>query len=333
MEALILAGGQGTRLRPLTHLTPKPLVPFMGEPFAHGLLRRLVEVGVTRATFLVGQTAEPFGPLLAAAPRLGLEIAVAPEETPLDTAGAVRRHAAALPQGEPLLVCNGDVLSDVDLAALLQAHKDAEATATLHLVRVEDTAPYGVVACDTGGRVLRFVEKPPPGTETADTISAGTYVLQPEAFLHFPGDGPLSFERSVFPGLLERAEVLHGVATDHYWQDLGTPGRYLDGHRAVLDGRCRWPLGEGMELREGPSAVHASAQAGESGKVGAYSVIGEGCRIAAGAEVTGSVLHERVVIGAGSTVTDTLIGFEAFVGEGVTVPPGSVLGPRCRLGA
>ena len=115
MEALILAGGQGTRLRPLTHLTPKPLVPFMGEPYAHGLLRRLVEVGVTRATFLVGQSAEPFAPLVAAGPRLGLDVLVTAEEVPLDTAGAARRQAALLPPGDPVLVCNGDVLSDVDL--------------------------------------------------------------------------------------------------------------------------------------------------------------------------------------------------------------------------
>ncbi len=259
MDALILAGGQGTRLRPLTHLTPKPLVPFMGEPYAHGLLRRLVEVGVTRATFLVGQSAEPFVPLAAAGPRLGLDVIVVAEEGPLGTAGAARRQAALLPPGEPVLVCNGDVLSDVDLAQLLQAHKAAQATATLHLVPVEDTTAYGVVVCDPDGRVLRFVEKPPAGAETANTINAGTYVLQPEAFAAFPGDGPLSFERAVFPGLLAAGDALHGVATTHYWQDLGTPQRYLDGHRAVLDGRCRWPLPDGMQLRPGPSAVHTTA--------------------------------------------------------------------------
>ena len=228
-----------------------------------------------------------------------------------------------------MLVCNGDVLSDVDLAQLLQAHKAAQATATLHLVPVEDTTAYGVVVCDPDGRVLRFVEKPPAGTETANTINAGTYVVQPEAFAAFPGDGPLSFERAVFPGLLAAGDALHGVATTHYWQDLGTPQRYLDGHRAVLDGRCRWPLPDGMQLRPGPSAVHTTAT---TPPPGSYTVIGEGCRIAADARVQGSILHERVTVGPGATITDALIGFEAVIGAGVTVPPGSVLGPRCRLG-
>jgi NDP-sugar pyrophosphorylase family protein len=324
MHAIILAGGQGTRLRPLTNTRPKPLLPFMGEPFAVGLLRRLVAVGATQATFLVAVDPAPFEALTAVGPELGLRIDVAPEETPLDTAGAARRLFAAGLDG-PALVCNGDILTDLDYGLLMHAHVRAGATATLALTRVEDTSTFGVVVCDEDGRVRSFVEKPPPGTLDADTVNAGTYVLSPDAFARFPGDGPLSFERVVFPGLVEAGEVVLGVVEEAYWQDLGTPQRYLAGHRDVLEGRCHWPIAPSLRHVGEAAMVDHSAAIDPSARLGWGVVIGARCEVAAGAELADAVLHDHVRVGEGAAVHRSVLGPRVRVGAHAVVGPGAVL--------
>jgi mannose-1-phosphate guanylyltransferase len=317
MRAIVLAGGKGTRLRPLTDATPKPLLPFMGEAFAVGVARRLEAAGFDEVTFLVG--ADP-GPWEA----VGLQAVT--EEEPLDTAGAARRLLAG--QGRrPVIVCNGDVLTDIDYAALREAHEEAGAVATIALTRVEDTSTFGVVVCGEDGRVERFVEKPAPGTIATDTVNAGTYVLSPAAFNRFPGDGSLSFERDVFPGLLDADAVVLGVASDAFWADLGTPERYLAGHRAVLDGRCEWPLADGMELGDGAVAVHASAEVHEAADLGAGVVVGAGCVIGAGARLADTVLHDGVRIGPEAQVRKAILGAGVQVGEAAVVGPDTVLAP------
>ncbi|HWB71151.1 MAG TPA: NDP-sugar synthase [Egibacteraceae bacterium] len=324
MHAVVLAGGQGTRLRPLTDTRPKPLLAFMGEPFAVGLLRRLGAAGCTRATFLVGPDAAPFAALTPAGRRAGVDVAVRTEDRPLDTAGAARRLSRAGGDG-PMLVCNGDILTDLDYAALVRRHGAAGGVATLALVRVTDTSSFGVVVCGTGGRVARFVEKPPPGTVDADTVNAGTYVLEPDVFAAFPGDGPLSFERTVFPGLVAAGRRVLGVVSDAYWQDLGTPRRYLDGHRAVLEGRCAWP--GSPSLRRGDLvAVDADAVVDPTARLGPLAVVGAGCRIEAGATVTDAVLHDGVRVGPAARVRRAILGPGVRVGASATVGPDAVLG-------
>jgi len=306
MRAVILAGGQGTRLRPLTDTRPKPLVPFMGEPFALGLLRRLAEAGVTEADFLVSADAAPFAPLHAAGERAGVRVAVRTEDEPLDTAGAVRRlFAEGLDQAA--LVCNGDILTDLDYAALVAEHRSRGAVATLALTRVADTSSFGVVVCAPGGRVERFVEKPPAGTLEADTVNAGTYVLSPDAFGAFPGDGPLSFERAVFPGLVDAGALVIGVASDAYWADLGTPRRYLDGHRAVLDGRCAWPVDPLLERRAPEVIVHRDAKVDPSAHLGPGTVILAHCTVGAGARLTDCVLLEGSAVGDRAMVRGSIL--------------------------
>jgi mannose-1-phosphate guanylyltransferase len=323
MEAIVLAGGRGTRLRPLTDTLPKPLVPFMGEPYAAGLLRRLVGIGAKRATFLVGQEAEPWQPLLPLGEQVGIDVVVLTEEQPLDTAGAARRLLSA-GVGDDVLVCNGDILTDLDLADLLAAHRAAEAVATLALTRVPDTRAFGVVITDPSGRVQRFVEKPEPGTVDADTINAGTYGLAPNVFDRFPGDGPLSFERTVFPQLVEAGEIVLGLVSDAHWADLGTPARYLAGHRAVLEGVCNWPTGPGMR-REGSALVHETARIAHDAVLGSGTVVGAHSQVGSGAHVEHSVLHERVWIGARARVYQAILGQGSVVAEGVTVGPDRVV--------
>jgi mannose-1-phosphate guanylyltransferase len=333
MRAVILAGGQGTRLRPLTDTRPKPLIPFVGEPYAAGLLRRLAEVGVDRASFLIAQDPEPFAALEPVARSLGMVVEALTEEMPLDTAGAARRllrdHA-----GEPVLVCNGDVLTDLDLGALVTGHVEAGACATIALTRVEDTSSFGVVVCDEAGRVERFVEKPPPGTLDADTVNAGTYVLSPGAFDGFPGDGPLSFERDVFPGLLDAGELVRGHPADVHWADLGTPQRYLDGTRAVLEGRCDWPVAPGMVAVGTAALAHAEAEL-DGADLGAGVVVGRGCRLADGVRLLDAVLFDEVDVGADVRVDGAIIGEGAVIGRGARLGPGAVVadGERVPPGA
>ena len=319
MHAVILAGGKGTRLRPLTDTRPKPLVPFMAAPFAAGLLRRLQQAGCNRATFLVGPTEAPFTPLRDLGRDLGLRIGLVPEETPLDTAGAARRLLRHLGETEPVLVCNGDILTDLNYAELVRVHRQAEAAATLALTRVEDTSAFGVVVCNDRGVVERFVEKPPAGTETAETVNAGTYVLSPDVFDAFPGDGPLSFERVVFPGLLASGQTVLGHPSPGFWADLGTPQRYLEGHRAVLDGRCDWPTPPGLRRGDGTAALHETARVEPGASLSGTVVVGANCVIGRDALLHDAVLFDDVQIGARASVSS------AVLGEGVRVAEDAVV--------
>ncbi|MBW3602013.1 MAG: NDP-sugar synthase [Actinobacteria bacterium] len=332
MHALILAGGEGMRLRPLTANRPKPLVEFMGRPFAQGLLRRLADVGCHVATFLVGADPRPFAGLGDAGRAAGVDVSVLPERRPLDTAGAVRNLVRGGGATAPVLVCNGDILTDLDYAALLRAHQRAGAAATVALTRVEDPSSYGLVVTDRRGRVLRFVEKPPEGAGTVDTVNAGTYVLVPRAFDGFPGSGRLSFERDVFPALVAVGDLAASVSPA-YWLDIGTPQRYLAGHRAVLEGHCAWPTAE--EVRPGPpgsaSVVDDTAVVDPDAALGPGAVVGAGCLVAGGATVRHAVLHERVRVEAEAVVDGAVLAPGVVVGARALVGPGSVVADGVRV--
>ena len=317
MHAVILAGGQGTRLRPLTHTRPKPLLPFAGDPFAAGLLRRLVAVGFNHATFLVGQDPAPFTPLRALGRDLGMAVEILAEPEPMDTAGAARDLLRDRDDG-PFLVCNGDILTDLDYADLVQTHRDRGAVATLALTRVTDTSSFGVVEVGEDLRVLRFVEKPPPGTLAADTVNAGTYVLSPGAFDGVSQIGPLSFERAVFPTLVEMDATVLGIASDAYWADLGTPARYLAGQRSVLDGSCAWPLGDGFHRVGEQTLVHTSAEVAGARLEGPVT-IGPRTRIGDGTVIRDSAVFEDVEIGPGATVAGALVGEGAVIAAGAQI--------------
>lgn len=251
------------------------------------------------------------------------------EEVPLDTAGACRRFLSGTSGTGPVLVCNGDILTDLDYAALVGLHEEAKAVATIHLVPVADTTSFGVVVCDPGGRVARFVEKPPPGTVAANTINAGTYVLERDALAAFPGDGPLSFERTVFPGLVQEGGLVLGVAAGAYWQDLGTPRRYLDGHRAVLEGRCAWPVDPGLRVDpETLVAVHESARVSASATLGPMAVLGAGCVIGPAARIVDSVLHDSVNVGGGAHINGCILGRGVQIAARAVLAAGAVLRDR-----
>lgn len=324
MRAVILAGGGGTRLRPLTNATPKPMLEFMGRPYAIGLLRRLADVGVDRLDLLVGQATDAFAPLVEAGRDIAVAVDVLTEERPLDTAGAARRLLRGSGDTD-VIVCNGDVLTDLDYADLVKRHREAGAVATLALTRVEDTSSFGVIERVDDGRIRAFIEKPPPGTTDLDTVNAGTYVLDAAAFGPFPGDGPLSFERDVFPGLLEARALLHGVASDAHWQDLGTPQRFREGHRAVLERRCAWPVPADLEWTAHGVAVHRSATVHADATLVAPVVVGAGVTVGRDAHLAGAIVLEGVHIGDGATVTDSIIGPGTRIGGGTEVGPEAVV--------
>lgn len=326
MRAIVLAGGRGTRLRPLTDACPKPLLPFMGEPYLVGLLRRLQAVGCDHADVLVGPDAGPFDRLHAIGEQLGVTVGLVTEERPLDTAGATRRllHGA---DDTDVLVCNGDVLTDVDYGALLAAHRDADAVATLALMEVEDTSSYGVIVTDDEGNVREFVEKPSPGTTEATTVNAGAYVIDAVAFTGFADDGPLSFEYDVFPSLLADLPLgsIRGVTLPATWQDLGTPERYRRGHALVLDGTCRWPWAPGLREVALGVAVDERAKVADSAQLRAPVVVGAGCVVHHDAVLEDVVLHDGATVGRGVELRSVIVGPDAAVAAGTPAPYGEVV--------
>lgn len=338
--ALIVAGGRGTRLLPLTADVPKPMLPFCGAPFLAGLARRLGTAGVRRIGLVVGADTAPFLPLVDLLAPHGLEVFIVPEPEPLDTAGGVRAATAGL--DEPVLVLNGDVLSDLDVAALVARHVGTGASATIALTRVPDTSTFGVCVLE-GDRIAAFVEKPAPGTLPGhDTVNAGAYVLAAGVLAGF-ADGPLSFEREVFPGLLASGARLSGFVHEGVWTDLGTPGRFLAGQRLVLDGALHWPpladladLGE-REGRPGRLGVRVGrdVQVAADARLDAPVVLGDGVIIGSGAAVGPHVVAaDGVWIGDGADVADALLCEGAAVGQRAVLSSGLLArGARVDPGA
>lgn len=348
-DAMIVAGGRGTRLQPLTYTTPKPLLPFCGAPFLVGVMGRLAAAGIRRVFLVVGDDTTPFEVLEADAAALGIEVVMVPEPEPLDTAGGVR---SALDQVDgAFLVLNGDILTDVDLTAVIEAHEKAAADATLVLTRVDDTSSFGVCvreswagAGEQGTRIVEFVEKPEPGTLPGqDAVNAGTYVLEPSVLARFP-KGRLSFERAVFPGILEDGGHIEGFVWDGVWADLGTPDRYRVGTQLALSGACRWPTVEAVADRgggvrvadgatvaadadlRGPVLVLPGAVIGARATVGPNTVVGRDARVGVGATATRSVLFADVELADGVSVDGLLAGFGATVEDGASVGHDVVLG-------
>jgi mannose-1-phosphate guanylyltransferase len=308
MDAVVLVGGSGTRLRPLTHRTPKPMLPLIDRPLLAYLFDQLAAAGVTRAILACGYLPDAliayFGDGGETASGLALEYVV--ESQPLGTAGAARLAAAGR-VSETFLLLNGDILSEHDLAALVALHRTRDATATLALVEVEDPSRYGVVELDDEGTVLRFVEKPAPGESASNLVNAGAYVLEPSVLERIPAGRAVSIEREIFPALVGNG--LCALALAGYWSDVGTPESYLAAHLQLLE--------RGLGGRPGPRGTHDTAVLEPGAVVHAPSFIGAGAIVRAGAVVgpLASVGHGAIV-GARSVVERAVIHAGARVGEG-----------------
>lgn len=325
MQALVLAGGQGTRLRPLTLTTPKPVLPLAGRPFLAFMLDWLRGHGVTEAVLSCGFMSDGVRDVLGDIYE-GMRLRYVIESEPLGTAGPVR---LALDQGvlaERLLVLNGDVLTDMDLTAELAQHERTGARATLALIAVEDTASYGVVPTGSDGMVEAFLEKS-EGPAPTNRINAGAYVIEREVIeTAVPTGRAVSFEREVFPHLVENG--LYGWAAEGYWMDIGTPERYLEATYDLLSGRPESKL----EPRDETGSLIGEGCLTAGAHIGPQVVLGAHCSVGSDSTVERSVLHDRVRIGADCHVRGSVLADRVQVGDGARIESGALVGAGARLG-
>lgn len=345
-QAVILAGGQGTRLRPLTETRPKPIVPLLNRPFLHYQLALLRQHGVTdiilSCSFRVEDVRAAMGSGQAADVRLRYVV----EAEPLGTAGGVR-NAADLVRGR-IVVLNGDILTDADLGAVLRFHQARCARVTIGLIAVDDPSAYGLVETGPGGAVRRFVEKPGPDQVTTNTINAGIYVIEADLLRRIPTDRPVSIEREFFPAILADGVPCFGFALAGYWRDIGTPDAYREAQLDLLRGRVALAVAPEGVARDGcwvapdvrlapdaellgPAVVGRGVDVAARARLGPLAVVGDGSRVGAGARVEGAVVWERVDIGAAATLRDCIVGDGAAVGARAVAGPGVVIAPGARV--
>ncbi len=323
MQALVLAGGEGTRLRPLTRTVPKPVMPLAGRPFLTFMLDWLRSHGVTEVILSCGFLSDGVHDVLGDIYE-GMRLRYVIEREPLGTGGPVR---LALDEGlleERLLVLNGDVLTDMDLTAELSRHEEAGAKATLALIAVEDTSSYGVVPTDDDGWVLEFLEKS-DGPAPTNRINAGAYVLERSVVEDIPSGRAVSFEREVFPELVGNG--LLGWDAAGYWVDIGTPERYLEATYDLLAGEpaSKLPPRDETGSLIGEGCLTAGAH------IGPQSVLGSHCSVGSDSAVERSVLHDGVVVGADCVIQESVLAERVRVGEGARVEPGALVGAGAQV--
>ncbi|MEP6599038.1 MAG: NDP-sugar synthase [Actinomycetota bacterium] len=326
VDAVVLVGGLGTRLRPLTLSAPKPMLPTAGVPFLTHLLSRIRDAGISHVVLGTSYRPEVFADHFGDGAALGIELEYVVEDAPLGTGGGIRNVADRL-RGDTALVFNGDVLSGVDLRALLARHADADADVTLYLTKVDDPRAFGCVPTDPAGRVTAFLEKDPH--PVSDQINAGAYVFRRSVLEAIPPGRPVSVEHETFPGLLASGATLIGHLDTTYWRDLGTPADFVAGSADLVRGvapssALPGPVGEALVL--------AGAQVAKDAKLQGGSVVGAGATVGSGAMLDGAVLFDGAVVAAGATVRRSVVGRDAVVGAH-TVLQDAVIGDRARLGA
>ncbi len=327
MKAVVLVGGQGTRLRPLTLTTPKPLLPIANVPFLERQLTWLARYGVDEVVLSLGYLPESFTEHFSDDRFGDIKLRFVVEREPLGTAGGIRFAAEGI--DERMLVCNGDVLTDLDLAALVQFHAEREAAATIALTQVGDPSAFGVVPTRADGEVVAFVEKPPRDQAPTNWINAGTYVLEPEVIDSIPPRFTVSIERETFPRMLESPGRLYAMQSHAYWLDIGTPQKYLEAQLDVAGGRLGPPVVGATEA--GPDVwVEPGAEIDETAVVLGPSVIGVGARVGPGARVEASVLGPGTVVGEGSNLLRSVVLRGATVAAGTRVTD-EVVGPDVGL--
>ena len=344
MQALILAGGEGTRLQPLTLTIPKPAIQLVDRPFLRYMIDWLGRHGVDDVVVASGFGAEA---LRGALDGGGTSIAYVQESEPLGTGGPLRLAADEGILGERFLVLNGDILADLDLGALLRSHAESGAAATLALYPVEDPRAYGLVRTKAGGEVTAFVEKPDPEEVGTAEISAGAYVVERRVLDLIPPGRMVSIEREVFPRLV--GDGLYGHALDGYWMDIGTPERYLQASWDILEGRVRTEVGDrldapGLRVEEGagvdaaatvraPALLEADVTIGSGASIGGRAVIASGSQVGDRAAVSSSVVLAGSSIGSEARITDSILAPGARIGEGARVGPNVVIGEGAQVDA
>ncbi len=345
MKAVIMAGGEGTRLHPLTYNQPKPMIPVANRALMEHVVALLKRHGFSDVVVTVGFQADGIQDYFGSGAEFGIRITYANEESPLGTAGSVRNAMNEL--DEPFIVVSGDVLTDIDLSAIVNFHNEKKAVATMGLRSVVNPLEFGIVITRQDGTVERFLEKPSWGQVFSDTVNTGIYVFEPEIF-DFVGPGQVDFASDVFPRLAAEGHLLYGYVTDGYWEDIGTLDAYARAHQDILDGRVEvelegftlrrgiW-LGEGVEVDptaeiKGPAIIGDYCSVESGATLGEYTVLGRNVRVGADAYVERSVVHDNTHLGAGVRLRGCTIGRRSDLRRGARVEEGAVIGDECFIG-
>src|ERR671910_288053 len=362
MKAVIMAGGQGTRLRPLTSDQPKPMIPIVNAPCMEHIVRLLERHGFTDIAvtlqFLPDEIRDYFGD----GSEWNVNIRYSIEDTPAGTAGSVKMAEQQLGlEGERLLIISGDALTDADLSRLVQFHEENSSEATMVLKSVENPLDFGIVITEEDGRISRFLEKPAWGQVFSDTVNTGIYILEPSVMDEIPDpeEGEYDFSKELFPKLLDGGRPLYGFVTDAYWEDIGTLEQYASAQRDILDGKVEGVRPPGPRLREniyvgrrvqvddedleGPVVIGDNVRVGEGAKLSPYTVLGNNVVIAAGATVERSIVADGTYVGEGAELVDTLVGRNSYVqsrarilersalGDDVIVGEGATIAPEVKV--
>lgn len=346
MKAVIMAGGEGTRLRPLTSNCPKPMLPLANRPMMEHIIELLKRHGVDEIVVTVAFLANQIRTYFGDGSEFGVKMVYATEDQPLGTAGSVRNAMDHLT--ERFLVISGDVLTDIDLSKILTFHEEKSAVATIGLVAVENPLEFGIVITRDDGSVERFLEKPTWGEVFSDTINTGIFVLEPEIFAHIPDGRPVDFSGEVFPSLLADGRPLYGAVAEGYWEDVGTLESYVSAHKDVMDGgvevdvpgfalsRGVW-LGEGADVHpdasiEGFAIIGENCRVEAGARVGDYTVLGSNVRVRGGADIERSVVHDNAYLGEGVRLRGAVVGRSSDLRRGARCDDGSVIGDECFIG-
>ncbi len=347
MKAVVMAGGEGNRLRPLTSNQPKPMVPVVGKPCMEHILELLREHGMSEVIVTVAFLPQAIRSYFGEGETLGMQIGYSVEESPLGTAGSVRLTAKQLE--ETFLVISGDALCDVDLSALIAFHKEKGAAVTIGLKSVENPLEFGIVVTDEEGRIERFLEKPSWGQVFSDTINTGIYVMEPEVLNHVPADRPYDFSKELFPYLLEMGRPLYGFVLDGYWQDIGNLDQFRQANFDALEENVRlnipgirirgnvW-LGEGVEIAdleqiEGPAYVGNYCRISPGAIVGSHSVLSNSVTLRERARVTRSVIDASTHIGRSALIEGAILGRSCDIRAHVRIHEGVAIGDEVTIGA
>ena len=347
MKAVVMAGGEGTRLRPLTSNQPKPMVPVVGKPCMEHILELLRDHGMNEVIVTVAFLPQAIRSYFGEGETLGMQIGYSVEESPLGTAGSVRLAAKHL--DETFLVISGDALCDLDLTALVDFHKEKGAAVTIGLKSVENPLEFGIVVTDEEGRIERFLEKPSWGQVFSDTINTGIYVLEPEVLKHVPTDRPHDFSKELFPYLLEMGRPLYGYVMDGYWQDIGNLDQFRQANFDALEENVRlnipgirirgnvW-LGEGVEIAdleqiEGPAYIGNYCRVAPDAQVGAHSVLSNSVTLRERTRVTRSVIDASTHIGRNSLIEGAILGRSCDIRAHVRIHEGVAIGDEVTIGA
>jgi len=341
-----MAGGEGTRLRPLTANHPKPMLPMANRPMMEHIVALLERHGITEVVVTVAFMANVIRNYFGDGAEFGVSMVYATEETPLGTAGSVRNARDELT--ERFLVISGDVLTDIDISAVVEFHEQKGALATIALKSMEDPLEFGIVITKPDGRIERFLEKPGWGQVFSDRVNTGIYVLEPEIFDLIDEGRPVDFSGEVFPAALAKGLPIYGCPVEGYWEDVGTLDAYLRAHRDVLSGKVQVEL-DGFEIRPGvwvgegasvdpsakivgPALIGPNVHVGPGTELGPHNVLGANVRVGHDARLERSVVHDHVFLGAGSQLVSTIVGRSSVLRHGVRCEEGAVLGESCLVG-